>query len=96
MYDDRYDGKIDESFFQKKLKEYKDREFAILQEMEGHAKGDENFHLTANIVLSLGQRAREIFESSEAGEKRQLLIFVFQNLELRDKSCSYTIVSRLK
>ena len=33
-YDDRYDGKIDEAFFQKKLKEYKDREFAIIQEME--------------------------------------------------------------
>jgi site-specific DNA recombinase len=85
MYDDRYDGKIDEVFFAKKLKEYKDREFAILQEMEGHAKGDESFHVTANMVLSLAKRAREIFESSEVEEKRQLLNFVFQNLELKDK-----------
>ena len=57
MYDDRYDGKIDEVFFEKKLKEYKDREFAILQEMEGHAKGDESFHVTANMVLGLAKRA---------------------------------------
>ena len=85
MYDDRYDCKIDETFFQKKLKEYKDREFAILQEMEGHAKGDESFHVTANMVLSLARRARQIFESSEVEEKRQLLNFVFQNLELKDK-----------
>jgi site-specific DNA recombinase len=80
-----YDDKIDEVFFEKKLKEYKDREFAILQEMEGHAKGDESFHVTANTALGLARRAREIFESSEVGEKRQVLNFVFQSLELKDK-----------
>jgi site-specific DNA recombinase len=37
------------------------------------------------MVLSLAQRSREIFESSEVDEKRQLLKFVFQNLELKDK-----------
>lgn len=46
---------------------------------------DESFHVTANMVLSLAQRSREIFESSEVNEKRQLLNFVFQNLELKDK-----------
>jgi hypothetical protein len=85
LYDDRYDGKIDEVFFERKLKEYKDREFAILQKMETHAKGDESFHITANMVLSLARRTREIFKSSEVGEKRQLLNFVFQNFELKDK-----------
>lgn len=69
MYDDRYDGKIDEAFFQKKLKEYKDREFAIIQEMESHAKADESFHVTANMVLSLARRSRKIFKSSEVDEK---------------------------
>lgn len=53
--------------------------------MESHAKADEIFHITANMVLSLAQRSREIFESSEVGEKRQLLNFVFKNLELKDK-----------
>jgi site-specific DNA recombinase len=96
MYDDRYDGKIDEAFFQKKLKEYKDREFAINQEMESHAKADESFHVTANMVLSLARRSREIFESSEVDEKRQLLNFVFQNLELKDKKLSVTLREPLK
>lgn len=49
----------------RKLKEYKDREFAIIQEMESHAKADESFHVTANMVLSLARRSREIFESSD-------------------------------
>jgi len=41
--------------------------------------------LTANSILNLAQRAREIFESSEPQEKRQLLNFLLQNLELKDK-----------
>lgn len=88
MYDDRYDEKIDEAFFQKKLKEYKDRELAVIQKMESHAKADESFHVTANMVLSLARRSREIFKCSE--EKRQLLNFVFKNFELKDKKLSVT------
>lgn len=38
MYDNRYDGMIEEAFFQKKLKEYNDREFAIIQEMRENSK----------------------------------------------------------
>lgn len=36
--------------------------------------GRAHYHVTANRVLSLAQRSREIFESSEMEEKRQLLV----------------------
>jgi site-specific DNA recombinase len=52
---------------------------------------DTNAHITANTVLSLASRARDIFESSEVDEKRQLLNFVFQNLELKEKKLSVTL-----
>lgn len=81
----RYEGKIDEAFFERKLQEYKAREREVVQEMERHVNADESFHVTANMVLSLARRARAIFESSEVEEKRQLINFVFQNLELKDK-----------
>jgi len=55
---------------------------------ERHVNADESFHVTANMVFSLAKRARQIFESSEVEEKRQLLNFVFQNLELKDKKLS--------
>ncbi len=48
----------------------------------------QNFYVTANMVLNLATRAREIFESSEVGEKRQLLNLVFQNLQLRGLNLS--------
>lgn len=59
--------------------------------MERYAIADESAHVTANTVLSLASRARDIFESSEVDEKRQLLNFVFQNLELKEKKLSVTL-----
>lgn len=96
LYDDHYDGNIVAKFFNKKLKEYKDREQEISKEMERYAIKDTNAHVTANTVLSLASRARDIFESSEVDEKRQLLNFVFQNLELKEKKLSVTLRESFK
>jgi len=43
------------------------------------------YYITANTVLSLAQKAEEIFESSEPDEKRQLLKFLFLSLKLDGK-----------
>ena len=59
--------------------------------MKNHEKADQNFYVTANMVLNLAARAKEIFESSEVEEKRQLLNLVFQNLQLRDASLSVQV-----
>ena len=53
--------------------------------MKNHEKADQNFYITANMVMNLAARAREIFESSEVDEKRELLNLVFQNLKLEGK-----------
>lgn len=91
LYDDHYDNNISVDFFNRKLKEYKDKDQEITKEMERYIVKDTNAHITANMVLSLASRARDIFESSEVDEKRQLLNFVFQNLELKEKKLSVTL-----
>jgi len=53
--------------------------------MKNHEKADQNFYVTANMVMNLVARAREIFESSEVDEKRELVNLVFQNLKLEGK-----------
>lgn len=85
IYDDKLDGVIDEQLYLEKVKEYKSRQMTIVEEMKRHETADQSFYVTANMVMNLASRAREIFESSEVGEKRQLLNFVFQNLKLEDK-----------
>ena len=91
IYDDKLDGLIDEKMYLEKLKEFKKRQAEILEEMKRHEVADENFHVTANLVLKLASKASELFESSEVEEKRQLLNFVFQNLKLRDLSLSIQV-----
>lgn len=52
---------------------------------------DQNFYFSANLVMNFAARAREIFESSEVEEKRQLLGLVFQNLQLKDATLSVSV-----
>ncbi len=73
-----------------KVKDYKSRQVEITEQMTRHEKADHNFYVTANMVMNLATRAKEIFESSEMNEKRQLLDLVFQNLQLKDGSLSFS------
>ncbi|MBS4168356.1 hypothetical protein PARA125_000991 [Parachlamydia sp. AcF125] len=50
-----------------------------------HAVAGQNFYITANMVMNLAAPAREIFESSEVEEKRELVNLMFQNLKLERK-----------
>lgn len=63
----------------------------ITEQMTRHEKADQNFYVTANMVMNLATRAREIFEGSEVDEKRQLLDLVFQNLQMKDGSLSFSV-----
>jgi site-specific DNA recombinase len=96
MYDDKLDGLIDEKLYLEKVKAYKSRQLEILEEMKRHEVADEHYYITANTVLNLASRAREIFESSEVGEKRQLLNLMFQNLQLRDVNLSVQVTEPFK
>lgn len=91
MYEDKLDGLIDEKMYLDKIKDYKARQGEIIEQMVRHEKADHNFYVTANMVMNLATRAKEIFESSEVDEKRQLLDLVFQNLQLKDGSLSFSV-----
>lgn len=91
MYEDRLDGRITTEDYDKKFREYKDKQQQLLVKIKSYDNANTNYYTTANQVLSLAQRATEIFESSEIEEKRQLLQFVFQNLELNGKNLVYKL-----
>lgn len=77
IYDDKLDRLIDEKMYLERVSTYKARQAEILQQMDRHEKADKNFYITANLVMNLALRAREILESSEVSEKQQLLNLVF-------------------
>jgi len=91
MYDDKLDGSITEEDYDKKLKEYKEKQADVIEQMQEHSDADKNFYLTANAVFNLGKRAVEIFESSEVDEKRQLLGYLLQNCTLSGRKLGFTL-----
>jgi len=77
--------------FNKKLKEYKEKQAEINEKMQRYTDADENFYLTANMVLNLAKRALEIFKRSEITEKRQLLNFLLQNCRLQGRKLLFEL-----
>ena len=59
--------------------------------MVTHVDSDKTSLITVKTVLDLAKRAKEIYESSKVDEKRQILNFLFSNLEMRDKKAIITL-----
>ena len=92
MFDLRLDdSSITEEMFNKKLKEYKERQTEINEEIQRHTNADENYYIIANTILNLAKKAYEIFQSSEVPEKRQLLNFLLQNCKLQGRKLSFEL-----
>ena len=53
---------------------------------------DEEYYLTSEYLLQLANRAYDLFMSSEAEEKRQLLKLTLQNLKLDGKKVEFELV----
>ena len=92
MFDLRLDdSSITKDMFNKKLKEYKEKQTELNEEIARYDQADENYYITANTVLNLAQKAYEIFQSSEVAEKRQLLNFLLQNPELNGRKLVFKL-----
>lgn len=75
------------------LKEYKEKQAEILEQMQDHSDADEQFYITANMTMSIAKRAKEIFISSEIEEKRQFLGFLLENSVLQGKKLEFSLRS---
>ena len=53
---------------------------------------DEEYYVTSEYLLQLANRACDLFMSSEAEEKRQLLKLTLQNLKLEGKKVEFELV----
>ncbi len=79
MYEDRLDGSITDDKYDSLVIKYKGIQADLLIQMERHSKADETYYNEAGKLLELASRAYEIFESSKADGKRELLKYLLQN-----------------
>jgi len=90
-YIDRLEGRITADKYDQLIKEFAEEQEGILSKIAKLDQASKSFYLTANTILSLAQRAEEIFMSSEPDEKRRLLNFLFLNLKLDGKILKYSL-----
>ena len=92
MYEDKLDGKITEDVYNKLSENYRLKQQALRGKISGLGIADEEYYITAEYLLKLANRAYDLFMSSEADEKRQLIKMTLQNLKLDGKKIDFELV----
>ncbi len=85
-------GGITESDYNKKREEYRTKQKGISDKINRLGFADEEYYVTSEYLLQLANRAYELFTSSEAEEKRQLIKLTLQNLKLEGKKVEFELV----
>lgn len=93
LFDFHLEGKMNmtQDEYEKKLAEFKDKQYDIGIQLENYTKADESYYITASTVLNLAKRALDIFESSEISEKRQLVSYLLHNPSVKGKKLMFTL-----
>src|SRR6202046_2721656 len=79
MYEDRLDGRIDLSLFERKSGEYRQEQARITAEINGLGTADGQYMDAGIRLLELTRNMHRLFEKQQAAEKRRLLDFVVSN-----------------
>ena len=87
------DGSITQDIYEVKQQKLKQHQYEIHQELTAHHKADDSFRITVSSLVSLASKAYELFKSSKNEQKRQLINFMFSNLQLNGDKLEYTLRS---
>ena len=85
LYDSYLDGDITKEIYKAKNRDMKTQKMSIDQKLSSLDAASEEYYDSGVRIMELVRNASKIFQSSEMEEKRQLLQFVLQNLELHDR-----------
>jgi len=82
-------GGMTNEFYDKKIREYREKQSAIQQQIKRLQTADEDYYITCDHLLNLVTHASELFLSSEGEEKRELTGLALQNLRMNKKKLEY-------
>ena len=91
LLDLHLDESITSQEYTKKLHTLKRKQGTLTIELDEHSKGDYEFHVTVNRVLSLTTRMKDIFDSSEIKEKREIVSYLLQNPKMDKKQITFEL-----
>lgn len=85
LYHKKY-WRITADFYEEKRKGYRGKQNEINDKMSKLHTADEEYYLTAQHLIEMASRAKELFMSSEPEEKRLILKMTLQNSVLDGKN----------
>lgn len=83
--------RITKEVYNNKLSQLINRQQEINLLLEQHHKGNEQFKIALISLIALASHAYDIFASSTIDEKRQMLGYVFSNLELEGGKLRFSL-----
>ena len=78
--------------YNKKREDFRAKQKEVSNKIARLGFADEEYYLASEYLLQLANRAYDLFMSSEAEEKRQLLKLTLQNLKLEGKKVEFELV----
>ncbi len=84
--------RITANLYDKKREEFRAKQKGIPDKISKLGFVDEEYYITSEYLLQLANRAYELFMSSEAEDKRQLIKLTLQNLKLEGKKVEFELV----
>ena len=87
----RLDESITKDQYDKKASELKQHQHELDLKQQQYTQADEDFSITVSYLLNISAQAHNLFEKAEPDERRQVLSFVFSNLELDGKKLQYQL-----
>lgn len=91
LLDEYLDKSITKDMYDRKHSQLIQRRQEIQEMLERHHSGDEQFRIAVSTMIMLASKAAEIFDCSQTEEKRQLIGYVFSNLELKGSTLCYSL-----
>lgn len=91
LMDMRINNEISKDEFTKNKKRLKDRQYEITELIHAYDVTEDEFNNRLICLLNIATGASRAFRGSDTHEKREMLSFIFQNLELKEKKLEYTM-----
>jgi DNA invertase Pin-like site-specific DNA recombinase len=84
MYLDKLDGEVDEAFYIKHMKEWREDQKRLQRQIEAHQEADENYIEQGIRLIEIARNAYSFYQSKDQPIRAELIRFIFPNSNLRD------------
>ena len=84
MYLDKLDGEIEEAFYQRHVKEWREDQNRLQKQITEHQNADDNYIEQGIKLIEIARNAYRFFKSKSKPERAELIRFILPDSQLRD------------